>query len=60
MPWPDTTPCGKLAQAVEAGGDAADIRNGSSKPIKKLGLLGLVKKKLAAKGIKGLGALMPR
>ena len=44
----------------KVGGDpgkiAADIRNGSSKPTKKLGLLGLVKKKLAAKGIKGLGA----
>ena len=44
----------------KVGGDpgkiAADIRNGSSKPVKKLGLLGLVKKKLAAKGIKGLGA----
>jgi hypothetical protein len=43
-----------------AGGDAgklsADIRKGSSRPAKKLGLLGLIKKKLAAKGIKGLGA----
>jgi hypothetical protein len=44
----------------KVGGDpgkiAADIRNGASKPVKKLGLLGLVKKKLAAKGIKGMGA----
>jgi hypothetical protein len=44
----------------KVGGDpskiAADIRNGSSKAVKKLGLLGLVKKKLAAKGIKGMGA----
>ena len=44
----------------KVGGDpgkiGADIRNGASKPAKKLGLLGLVKKKLAAKGIKGLGA----
>lgn len=44
----------------KVGGDpgkiAADIRNGSSKPIKKLGLLGLIKKKLTAKGIKGMGA----
>jgi hypothetical protein len=43
-----------------AGGDAgklsADIRKGASRPAKKLGLLGLIKKKLAAKGIKGLGA----
>lgn len=44
----------------KAGGDpgklAADIRKGSSRPTKKLGLLGFIKKKLAAKGIKGLGA----
>lgn len=44
----------------KVGGDpgkiAADIRNGSSKPVKKLGLLGLIKKKLTAKGIKGMGA----
>ena len=44
----------------KVGGDpskiAADIRNGSSKAVKKLGLLGLIKKKLTAKGIKGLGA----
>jgi hypothetical protein len=44
----------------KVGGDpgkiAADIRNGSSKPARKLGLLGVIKKKLAAKGIKGLGA----
>jgi hypothetical protein len=44
----------------KVGGDpgkiAADIRNGASKPVKKLGLLGLVKKKLAAKGLKGMGA----
>jgi hypothetical protein len=40
----------------EPGKIAADIRNGAAKPAKKLGLLGLVKKKLAAKGIKGLGA----
>ena len=44
----------------KVGGDpgkiAADIRNGASKPVKKLGLLGLIKKKLTAKGIKGLGA----
>ena len=43
-----------------AGGDAgklsADIRKGSSRPAKKLGLLGFIKKKLASKGIKGLGA----
>jgi hypothetical protein len=43
-----------------AGGDAgklsADIRKGSSRPTKKLGLLGFIKKKLASKGIKGLGA----
>ena len=43
-----------------AGGDtgklSADIRKGSSRPSKKLGLLGMIKKKLAAKGIKGLGA----
>lgn len=43
-----------------AGGDAgklgADIRKGSSRPTKKLGLLGFIKKKLTAKGIKGLGA----
>lgn len=43
-----------------AGGDAgklsADIRKGASRPAKKLGLLGIIKKKLAAKGIKGLGA----
>jgi hypothetical protein len=40
----------------EPGKIAADIRNGANKPVKKLGLLGVVKKKLAAKGIKGLGA----
>lgn len=40
----------------EPGKIAADIRNGSAKPAKKLGLLGLVKKKLAAKGLKGIGA----
>ena len=44
----------------KAGGDPgklnADIRKGSSRPSKKLGLLGFIKKKLAAKGIKGLGA----
>lgn len=40
----------------EAGKIAADIRNGSAKPAKKLGLLGLVKKKLASKGIRGIGA----
>ena len=40
----------------DAGKLAADIRNGSSKPARKLGLLGVIKKKLAAKGIKGLGA----
>ena len=44
----------------KVGGDpgkiAADIRNGSSKAVKKLGLLGLIKKKLTAKGIKGMGA----
>ena len=40
----------------EPGKLAADIRNGSSKPARKLGLLGVIKKKLAAKGIKGLGA----
>lgn len=40
----------------EPGKIAADIRNGSNKPLKKLGLLGLVKKKLAAKGIRGIGA----
>lgn len=44
----------------KAGGDpgklSADIRKGSSRPAKKLGLLGFIKKKLAAKGIKGLGA----
>ena len=44
----------------KAGGDpgklSADIRKGSSRPTKKLGLLGFIKKKLAAKGIKGLGA----
>ena len=43
-----------------AGGDAgklsADIRKGASRPAKKLGLLGFIKKKLASKGIKGLGA----
>jgi hypothetical protein len=43
-----------------AGGDpgklGADIRKGSSRPAKKLGLLGFIKKKLASKGIKGLGA----
>jgi hypothetical protein len=40
----------------EAGKLAADIRKGASRPAKKLGLLGFIKKKLAAKGIKGLGA----
>lgn len=40
----------------EPGKLAADIRKGSSRPAKKLGLLGIIKKKLAAKGIKGLGA----
>ena len=43
-----------------AGGDtgklSADIRKGASRPAKKLGLLGFIKKKLAQKGIKGLGA----
>jgi hypothetical protein len=43
-----------------AGGDtgklSADIRKGSSRPSKKLGMLGFIKKKLASKGIKGLGA----
>ena len=40
----------------EAGKLSADIRKGASRPAKKLGLLGFIKKKLAAKGIKGLGA----
>jgi len=40
----------------EPGKIAADIRKGSAKPAKKLGLLGLVKKKLTAKGIRGIGA----
>jgi hypothetical protein len=40
----------------EPGKLSADIRKGSSRPAKKLGLLGLIKKKLAQKGIKGLGA----
>ena len=44
----------------KAGGDfgklGADIRKGASRPAKKLGMLGFIKKKLAAKGIKGLGA----
>ena len=40
----------------EPGKIAADIRNGAAKPAKKLGLLGLVKKKLASKGIRGIGA----
>ncbi len=40
----------------EPGKIAADIRKGSAKPSKKLGLLGLVKKKLTAKGIRGIGA----
>ena len=40
----------------EAGKLSADIRKGSSRPAKKLGLLGIIKKKLAQKGIKGLGA----
>ena len=48
----------------KVGGDpgkiAADIRNGSSKSVKKLGLLGLIKKKLTAKGIKEWALLMPR
>ena len=60
------TKLAKLDQAkvaklwVQAGGEAgklsADIRKGSSRPSKKLGLLGIIKKKLAAKGLKGLGA----
>lgn len=40
----------------EPGKIAADIRKGSAKPAKKLGLLGLVKKKLTSKGIRGIGA----
>lgn len=40
----------------EPGKIAADIRKGSAKPAKKLGLLGLVKKKLSSKGIRGIGA----
>ena len=40
----------------EPGKLSADIRKGASRPAKKLGLLGIIKKKLAAKGIKGLGA----
>ena len=52
---------GRLANLWKnAGGDAgklsADIRKGASRPAKKLGLLGFIKKKLASKGIKGLGA----
>lgn len=60
------TKLSKLDQAriaklwTQAGGEAgklsADIRKGSSRPSKKLGLLGFIKKKLASKGIKGLGA----
>jgi hypothetical protein len=52
---------GRLANLWKnAGGDpgklSADIRKGASRPAKKLGLLGFIKKKLASKGIKGLGA----